>query len=133
MTTMLQHLNGAGPATLAFPKLWSLMRAVDGLAISSTLGLLLMEFYSWSSSRSCTGRRTSEACFGRTSSSSSTKGHRGLLGPHGPDANDIRQALCYVLPQVNATPSVGGFSPTQWLLGKQITLPGELALGLWSD
>ena len=44
------------------------------------------------------------------------------------DANGIRQALCYVLPQVNATPSAGGFSPTQWLLGKQITLPGELAL-----
>ena len=42
--------------------------------------------------------------------------------------NGIRQALCYVLPQINATPSVGGFSPSQWLLGKQIRLPGDLAL-----
>ena len=41
--------------------------------------------------------------------------------------NGIRQALCYVLPQINATPSVGGFSPSQWLLGKQIRLPGDLA------
>jgi len=42
--------------------------------------------------------------------------------------NGIRQALCYLLPQINATPSVGGFSPSQWLLGKQIRLPGDLAL-----
>ena len=43
-------------------------------------------------------------------------GHKGL-----------RQALVYVVPQLNATPSVAGFSPTQWLLGRQVHLPGELS------
>ena len=38
----------------------------------------------------------------------------------------IRQALVYVLPQLNSTPSVAGFSPTQWLLGRQVQLPGDL-------
>ena len=42
------------------------------------------------------------------------------------DQQGIRKALTYVLPQVNATPSVAGYSPSQWLLGKQIRLPGEL-------
>ena len=39
----------------------------------------------------------------------------------------LRQALVYVVPQLNATPSVAGFSPTQWLLGRQVHLPGELS------
>ena len=43
----------------------------------------------------------------------------------GPDG--IREALCYIMPQINATPAAGGFSPTQWLLGRQIALPGDLA------
>ena len=43
------------------------------------------------------------------------------------DEQGVRKALTYVLPQVNAAPSVAGYSPTQWLLGKQIRLPGELS------
>ncbi len=39
----------------------------------------------------------------------------------------IREALTYIMPQINATPSVAGFSPTQWVIGKQVRLPGELA------
>ena len=39
----------------------------------------------------------------------------------------VRQALIYVVPQLNATPSVAGFSPTQWLLGRQVQLPGDLS------
>ncbi len=42
------------------------------------------------------------------------------------DQLGVRKALTYVLPQVNATPSVAGYSPSQWLLGKQIRIPGEL-------
>lgn len=42
----------------------------------------------------------------------------------GPDG--IKQALTYVLPQINATPSVIGFLPTQWLLGRQVQLPGDV-------
>ena len=38
----------------------------------------------------------------------------------------IRSALTYVLPQINASPTVAGFSPTQWVLGRQVRLPGEL-------
>ena len=34
-------------------------------------------------------------------------------GPSG-----IRQALTYVVPQLNDTVSVAGYSPSQWLLGK---------------
>ena len=44
------------------------------------------------------------------------------------DDNGVRKALTYVLPQVNAAPTVAGFSPCQWLLGKQVRLPGELSL-----
>ena len=38
----------------------------------------------------------------------------------------LRQALAYVLPQINSTPSVAGFSPSQWVLGFQPDFPGEL-------
>ena len=35
------------------------------------------------------------------------------------DRSGIREALTYVIPQQNATPSVAGFSPSQWVLGYQ--------------
>ena len=38
----------------------------------------------------------------------------------------LRQALAYVLPQVNSTPNVAGFSPAQWVLGFQPKFPGDL-------
>ena len=38
----------------------------------------------------------------------------------------LKEALIYVIPQINATLSVGGFSPTQWVLGYQPHLPGSL-------
>ena len=38
----------------------------------------------------------------------------------------VRMALTYVLPQINSSTTVAGFSPMQWVLGKQVTLPGEL-------
>ena len=38
----------------------------------------------------------------------------------------IRQALTYVVPQLNDTVSVAGYSPSQWLLGKVPRLPGGL-------
>ena len=31
----------------------------------------------------------------------------------------LQEALCFVVPQINASLSVGGFSPTQWVLGYQ--------------
>ena len=43
-------------------------------------------------------------------------------GPSG-----IRQALTYVVPQINDTVSVANYSPSQWLLGKMPRLPGGLA------
>eukprot|EP00435_Cladocopium_sp_Y103_P060878 s209_g22.t1 len=43
------------------------------------------------------------------------------------DHSGVRQALTYVLPQINSTNNVAGFSPTQWVLGKQVQLPGELS------
>ena len=45
-----------------------------------------------------------------------------VSGPAG-----IRQALTYVVPQLNDTVSVAGYSPSQWLLGKMPRLPGGLA------
>ena len=42
------------------------------------------------------------------------------LDLHGPDG--IRTALTYILPQLNAQPTVSGFSPAQWLLGYQPTV-----------
>ena len=41
-------------------------------------------------------------------------------------AEGVKQALTYVLPQLNAQPTVAGFSPAQWVLGKQPTVAGEL-------
>ena len=41
-------------------------------------------------------------------------------------ANAIRQALSYVVPQLNNNPSTSGFSPSQWVLGQSPTFPGEL-------
>lgn len=38
----------------------------------------------------------------------------------------IRQALAYVLPQINSSPTVAGFSPSQWVLGFQPNFPGDL-------
>ena len=38
----------------------------------------------------------------------------------------IRQALAYVLPQINSSPTVAGFSPAQWVLGYQPNFPGDL-------
>ena len=42
------------------------------------------------------------------------------------DAPGIKEALTYVMPQLNATPSVAGFSPTQWVLGHQPGMAGDL-------
>ena len=39
----------------------------------------------------------------------------------------IRQALTYVVPQLNDTLSVAGYTPSQWLLGKIPRLPGGLS------
>ena len=41
-------------------------------------------------------------------------------------AEGVKQAITYVLPQLNAQPTVAGFSPVQWVLGKQPTVAGEL-------
>ena len=41
-------------------------------------------------------------------------------------ASGIKQALCYVVPQINAQPTVAGYSPSQWLFGYQPTIPGTL-------
>ena len=38
----------------------------------------------------------------------------------------IRQALVYIIPQMNASPTSSGFSPTQWVLGQQPHFPGDL-------
>ena len=38
----------------------------------------------------------------------------------------LAEALIYVVPQINATLGVGGFSPTQWVLGYQPRIPGSL-------
>ena len=40
--------------------------------------------------------------------------------------NAIREAISYVVPQLNANPSTSGFSPSQWVLGQQPSFPGEL-------
>ena len=41
----------------------------------------------------------------------------------------VKQAITYVIPQLNASPTVAWFSPSQWFLGKQPTVAGEL---LWA-
>ena len=42
------------------------------------------------------------------------------------DVDGLRQALAYVLPQVNSSPTVAGCSPTQWVLGYQPDFAGDL-------
>ena len=44
--------------------------------------------------------------------------------PTGPES--LVEALCFVVPQLNQSLSVGGFSPTQWVLGYQPNIPGSL-------
>ena len=39
----------------------------------------------------------------------------------------IKEALTFVVPQLNATPIVAGFSPSQWVLGYQPSLAGDLS------
>ena len=39
---------------------------------------------------------------------------------------DVKQALCYVLPQLNRSVNVKGYSPVQWVLGYQPKIPGNL-------
>ena len=43
------------------------------------------------------------------------------------DGDGVKQALAYVLPQLNAQPTVSGYSPTQWVLGYQPAQPGLLS------
>ena len=38
----------------------------------------------------------------------------------------LREAMAYVLPQVNSAPTVAGYSPSQWVLGFQPNFPGDL-------
>ena len=40
--------------------------------------------------------------------------------------NGLREALAYTLPQINSTPSVAGYSPSQWVIGYQPDFPGDL-------
>ena len=44
-----------------------------------------------------------------------------LSGPDG-----IKESLVYVVPQINNTANVAGFSPSQWVLGYQPHVPGDL-------
>ncbi|CAE7693968.1 RE1, partial [Symbiodinium necroappetens] len=44
--------------------------------------------------------------------------------PTGPES--LVEALCFIIPQLNQSLSVGGFSPTQWVLGYQPNIPGSL-------
>ena len=45
----------------------------------------------------------------------------GLSGTSG-----IKESLVYVVPQINNTANVAGFSPAQWVLGYQPQVPGDL-------
>ena len=45
----------------------------------------------------------------------------GLSGPSG-----IKESLVYVVPQINNTTNVAGFSPSQWVLDYQPHVPGDL-------
>ena len=42
------------------------------------------------------------------------------------DRDGLRQALAYTIPQLNSSATVAGYSPSQWLLGYQPQLAGEL-------
>ena len=44
----------------------------------------------------------------------------------GSTTDDIKKAFCYVVPQLNQSVTVRGFSPTQWGLGYQPCIPGLL-------
>ena len=44
----------------------------------------------------------------------------------GTSPEDVKKALCYVIPQLNQSVTVKGFSPTQWVLGYQPRIPGLL-------
>ncbi|CAE7901478.1 GIP [Symbiodinium sp. KB8] len=46
--------------------------------------------------------------------------------PTGSGTEALIEALTFVVPQLNQSLSVGGFSPTQWVLGYQPTVPGSL-------
>ncbi|CAK9009019.1 Copia protein [Durusdinium trenchii] len=46
--------------------------------------------------------------------------------PNMPHRERIIQALNYVIPQINNTPNVQGFSATQWAMGAQPRIPGVL-------
>ena len=46
--------------------------------------------------------------------------------PSGSGPEALIEALTFVVPQLNQSLSVGGFSPTQWVLGYQPTVPGSL-------
>ena len=46
------------------------------------------------------------------------------LNLHGADG--IKEAINYVVPQINNTTNVAGFSPSQWVLGYQPHVPGDL-------
>ena len=41
-------------------------------------------------------------------------------------ATAVRQALAYVVPQLNNNPGTSGFSPAQWALGQSPSFPGDL-------
>ena len=41
-------------------------------------------------------------------------------------ADAIKESLVYIIPQVNNTTNVAGFSPSQWVLGYQPHVPGDL-------
>ena len=43
------------------------------------------------------------------------------------DLDGLRQAVLYIVPQINANPTVAGYSPTQWVLGFQPNAPGHLS------
>lgn len=49
-----------------------------------------------------------------------------LNDQHVDNAPGIKEALVYVIPQLNASPSVAGFSPAQWVLGHQPSMAGDL-------
>ncbi|CAE7334635.1 RE2, partial [Symbiodinium microadriaticum] len=46
--------------------------------------------------------------------------------PTGSGPESLIEALTLMVPQLNQSLSVGGFSPTQWVLGYQPTVPGSL-------
>ena len=41
-------------------------------------------------------------------------------------SSGIKESLVYVVPQINNTANVAGFSPSQWVLGYQSHVPGDL-------